>query len=103
MNIRGESGNFQFQEDLFSKTVQGIVKIYHEVLLLMRFLQTKLQVTSMNVNCYDLYDTVIKSKDDKEIVNNKSEDNGSDYINFIDFITPNQIIGIKPREIILRW
>ena len=28
--------NFQTQEDTFSKNVQGISKIYHEVLLIMK-------------------------------------------------------------------
>ena len=50
----------------------------------------------MNLNCYDLYNTVIKSR--KEIV----DDNENDYINFNDIITPNHYIGIKPRETILR-
>ena len=31
-NIRRQSGNFQFEECPFSKNVQGIGKIYHEVL-----------------------------------------------------------------------
>ena len=39
---RKQSGNFQFEEDPFSKSVQGIAKIIHEGLLLsMNFLQTK--------------------------------------------------------------
>ena len=37
MNIRKQSGAFQFEEDPFSKTAQSIRKIYHEVLLLMKF------------------------------------------------------------------
>ena len=41
MNIRRRSGNFRIQEDPFSKNVEGIGKMYHEVLLLMKFLQTK--------------------------------------------------------------
>ena len=32
MNTRRQSGNFQFQEDPFSKNVQGVGEIYHEVL-----------------------------------------------------------------------
>ena len=54
--------NFQTQEDLFSKNAQGINKFYHEVLLLMKFLQTKLQVKNMNLNYYDIYYTVIKTR-----------------------------------------
>ena len=60
MIIRRRSGIFQSEEDSFSKGVQGISKIYHEVMLSMKFLQTKHQVTNMNNNYYDLYYTVIK-------------------------------------------
>ena len=42
--------NFQTQKDLLAKNAQGISKIYHEVLLLMKFLQTKPQVKNMNIN-----------------------------------------------------
>ena len=43
--------NFQTnQQDPFSKIAQGISKIYHEILLLMKFLQTKPQVKNMNIN-----------------------------------------------------
>ena len=49
MNIRRQSGNYQFEEDPFSKNVKGIGKIYHEVLLLMNFFQTKPQVRNMNI------------------------------------------------------
>ena len=49
MNIRRQSGTFEFEEDTFSKNVQGIGKVYHEVLLLMKFLQTEPQVISMNI------------------------------------------------------
>ena len=31
--------NFQTQEDPFAKNVQGISKLYHEVLMLLKFLQ----------------------------------------------------------------
>ena len=57
--IEMKNKNFQTQEDPFSKNAQGISKIYHEVLLLMKFLQTKPQVKNMNINYYDLYYTVI--------------------------------------------
>ena len=82
-------------EDPFSKNAEGISKLYHEVLLLMKFLQTKPQVKSMNIKYYDLYYTVIKNRDEKEIVNNQYE---NDYINFDDFIIPNH----KSRDRILR-
>ena len=89
--------NFQTQEDLFSRNAQGITKIYHEVILLMKFLQTKPQGKNMNINYYDLYYTVIKNRIENEVVNIEN-----DYINFHDFITPYHYIGIKPRETILK-
>ena len=67
MNIR----KFKFEQDLFSKNAQRISKIYQEALLLMKFLQTKPQVKDMNIIYYDLYYTVIKNKDEKEMVNKK--------------------------------
>ena len=63
--------NFRFEEDLFAKNDQGVPKVYHEVLLLLKFLQTKLQVKYMNINYYDLYYTVIKNRDEKEIIDNQ--------------------------------
>ena len=71
-------------------------KIYHEVLLLMKILQTKPQVKGMKIKYYGLYYTVIKTRDE-----NKDKDN-NDYINFNDIITPNHYIGIKPRDTILK-
>ena len=90
--------NFQTQEDPFAKNAQGISKTYHEVLLLMKFLQNKPHVKNMNINYYDLYYTVIKTRGKNEIVN----DNENDYFNFNDFITPNHYVGIRPRETLLR-
>ena len=55
---------FHTQEDLFAKNARGITKIYHEVLLLMKFLQTKSQVKIMNIIYYDLYYTVIRIRDE---------------------------------------
>ena len=46
MNYRGQSNIFQFEGHPFSKNAEGISKIYHEVLKLMKFLQTK---TSKNI------------------------------------------------------
>ena len=45
-----EHKNVQTREDLLSKSSKGISKIYHEVLLLQKFLQTKPQVKNMNIN-----------------------------------------------------
>ena len=68
----------------------------------MKFLQIKPQVKNRNITYYDLIYTIIKKRDDKEIVNNKYEDKEIDYINLNDFITPNHDMSIKTRETILR-
>ena len=94
--------NFQTQEDPFSKNAQGKSKIYHEVLLLMKFLQTKPEVKNLNNNYYDLYYTVIKVRDQNKDIDNQYENDDNDYFTFNDFITPNHYIGIKPLESILR-
>ena len=62
-------------------------------------LQTKPQVKNMTNNYFDLFYTVIKNRDEKEIVDNEYE---HDFINFTDFITPNYYIGIKNDDEILR-
>ena len=87
--------NIRFDEDLFAKNAQGISKIYHEVLILMKFLQTKPQVKNMNNNYYDLYYTVIKNRDEKEIVDNQYE---NDFTGLNDVFIPNYYVGIKGRE-----
>ena len=94
--------SFQTQQDPFSKNVQGLSKIYHEVLLLMKFLQTKPQIKNMNNNYQDLYYTVIKVRDENKDIDIQYEDDDNEYINFND-IVPNHYIGIKPRETILKW
>ena len=90
--------DIRMDEDPFAKNASGISKYYHEVILLMKFLQTKPQVKNTNTNYYDLHYTIIKNRDGKEIVNDQYE---NDYKNFKDVI-PNQCTGIKPRETILR-
>ena len=47
--IEMKNKSFQTEEDPFAKNAQGISKIYHEVLLLMKFLQTKPQVKNMKL------------------------------------------------------
>ena len=94
--------NFQTQQDPFSKNTQGIHKIYHEVLLLMKFQQTKPKVKNMNINYYDLYYTVIKTRDEKRDIDNQYENDENDYINYEDFISPNHYIGIKKNNEIIR-
>ena len=96
--------NFQSNKiDPFSKIAKGVAKIYHEVLLLMEFLQTKADVKNMIINYTDLYYTVIKTRDENKNIDNQYENDYHDYIDIIDFIiTLNHYIGIKPRETILR-
>ena len=101
--IEMKNKNFQTNnEDPFAKNAQGISKIYHEILLLMKFLQTKPQIKKMNINYYDLYYTVIKVREENKDIDNQYENDENEYINFTDFINPNHYIGIKPRETILR-
>ena len=94
--------NFQSQKDPFSKNAQGISKIYHDVLLLMKFLQTKPQIKNMNIKYNDLNYTVFKVRDENKDIDNQYEDDYNDYINFNDFINPNHYIGIKNDNVILR-
>ena len=61
-NIRRQSDNFQFEEDPSSKNVEGVAKIYHDVLMLMKFLQIKPSVKKTNIRFYDLYYTVNKKQ-----------------------------------------
>ena len=94
--------NFQtYQQDPFSKNAPGFSKIYHEVLLLTKFSQTKPQVKNMNIIYYDLYYTVNKIRDGNKDIDNQNENGYNDYINYQDFINPNHYIGIKPRDTIL--
>ena len=94
--------NFQTQEYHFAKNAHGISKIYHEVLLLMKFLQTKPQVKNMNNKFYDLYYTVIKVRDENKEIDSQYENDDNDYININDFINPNHYVGIKKNNEILR-
>ena len=94
--------NIRFEEDPLSKNAQGISEIYHKVLLLMIFLQTKPSVKNTNIDYYDLFYTVIKNRDEKVILIDKNEDNKNDYITYEDFITPNHYIGRKNNNEILR-
>ena len=93
--------NFQNQEDLFARNARGISKVYHEVLLIMKFLQTKPQVKNMDNNFYDLYYTVIKSRDENNNVDDQYEDVENDYINF-EGIVPNIYIGRK-NDYVMLW
>ena len=91
--VEMKNRNFQTQDqDPFSKNAQGVSKIYHEVLLTMKFLQTKSQVKNMNINYHDLYYTVIKTRDENKNIDYQYENDENDYIDINDFITPNEIL-----------
>ena len=90
--------NFQTQQDPFTKNAQGISKIYHEVLLLMKVLQTKPQKKIMNNIYYDLYYTVIKNRDDKQTVIDEYQNYENEFISLNDVNIPNHYVGIKGRE-----
>ena len=49
----------------------------------------------MNISCYDLYHTTIKTRDENKVIDNQYENDDNDYINFNDFITPNHYVGTK--------
>ena len=51
--------NIRFDADPFAENAQAISKIYHELLLVMKLLQSKPQVKNMKIKSYDLYYTVI--------------------------------------------
>ena len=98
--VEMKNRNFQTQ-DPFSKNGQSVNKIFHEVLLLMKFLQTKSQVKNMNFNYFDLYYSVTKTRDENRDIDDQYENDENDYINFND-IVPNHYIGIKNNNEILR-
>ena len=87
--------NIRMDEDPFAKNARGISKIYYEVLLLMKVLQTKLQVKIVKINYCDLYYNVIQNIKEKKIVDNQYED---DFIRLNDVIISNHYVGIKGRE-----
>ena len=92
--IEMKNKNFQTNnQDPFAKNAQGISKIYHEVLLLMKFLQTKPKVKNMNINYYDFYYTVIKVRDENKDIDNHYENDKNDYNDINDFITPNHNVS----------
>ena len=62
MNIRRQKGNFQFEEAPFSKSVRAISKVYHEVLLLIKFSQRRHEIRKMNIIFYDLFYAVVKNR-----------------------------------------
>ena len=99
--IEMKNKNHQSQQDPFSRNDQGVSKIIHEVLLLMKFLQTKPQIKIMNINYYGLYYTVITTRDENKDIDNQYENDDNDYINFNDII-PYHYIGIEKKNEKLR-
>ena len=86
-----EMKNINFQtndQDPFSRNAQGIHKIYHEVLLLINFLQRKSQFKNMNINYHDLYHTVIKTRDENKDIDYNYENDENDYIDMRYFMSP---------------
>ena len=65
----------------------------------MKFLRTKPQVKNMNINYYDLYNTVIKTRDENRDIDIQNENDENDYIDINDFIT---LIHNVSHESILR-
>ena len=62
----------------------------------MKFLQTKPHVMSLKNNYCDLYYTVTKNKNDKEIVNDKNDKDECEYNTYDNFnIPPNHSVGVK--------
>ena len=99
--IEMKNNIFQTLQDPFSKNAQSNNKIYHEILLLMKFLQTKPQIKNMNIYYYALYYTVTKTRDENKDIDVQYENGQNDYINFDDIINPNHYIGIKNDKEIL--
>ena len=102
MKTTRQTETFEFEKNPLPKSAELISKNIHEVLLLLKLSQTKPQIKSMNIVYYDLYYTVFKNRDDKEIVNDKSENNELDYNKYNDFIAPNHYIGRKNDDVTLR-
>ena len=67
----------------------------------MKFLETKPQLKNINSKYFDLFYTVIKNRNDKEIEDDKYENKEVEYINLKDFIPPNHYIGRKNNNEIL--
>ena len=64
----------------------------------MKFPQTKSQIKNMNINYYDLYNTVIKTREENKDIDNEYDNDENDYIDINNYMTPNHYIGIKSRD-----
>ena len=69
--------------------------------MLKNFLQTKPQIKERNINYYDLYNTVIRIRNENKDIDNQYENDYHDYIDINNYITPNHYIGIKNNNEIL--
>ena len=97
--MKGKIKIFTFLKNIFLvKKAQGISKIYQEVLLLRKVLQTKPQIKNMNINYHDFYYTVIKVRDENKDIDNQNQNDANDYQSLNDVIKPNHYVGIKGRE-----
>ena len=52
----------------------------------------------MKINYYDLYNTVIRIRDENKDIDIQYENDENDYISLSDVIIPNHYVGIKSRE-----
>ena len=59
--------NVRKVEDPCAKNAEGASKIYLEVFLSKKFLQTRPQEKNIIINYYGLYDTGIKNSDEKKL------------------------------------
>ena len=50
LKYRGQSGTFQFEENIFNKNEERISKLYLEVIFLKKYIQTQPQVKKINFN-----------------------------------------------------
>ena len=50
MSNYSDNMNIRMDEDPFARNAQGISEIYHEVMILLKFLHTKPQIKNMNIN-----------------------------------------------------
>ena len=83
------------QKILLVKTLNVSAKFIVEYFCYSYFLQSKPPVKNVKFNYYVLCYSVIKNRDNKEIVNNKYENKEVDYINFNDLILHNDYNGKK--------
>ena len=66
MSYFRQSGNFHFEEDLFSKIAQSIDLIMHEALVIFKVLQTMPQFKIKTMKYFVLYFTINKNSSDDE-------------------------------------